>query len=36
MKDRKGANLDERGGGKELGRVEGGKTITMIYYYVRK
>ena len=32
MKDRKGVDLDGRGGGEELGGVEGGEIIIKIYY----
>lgn len=32
MRDRKGMDADGRGGGEELGRVEGGETIKNIYY----
>jgi hypothetical protein len=31
MRDRKGVDLEGRGGGEELGGVEGGKTIIGIY-----
>lgn len=31
MTDRKGVDLDGKGGGQKLGRVEGGKTVIRIY-----
>ena len=31
MRDRKGVDMDRRGGCQELGGVEGKKTVTMIY-----
>lgn len=34
-KDRKGVVLEWRGGREELGGVEGGETIIMIYYNVK-
>lgn len=36
MRDRKRINPDGRGGGKELGGVEGGKTIIRVYFVRRK
>lgn len=36
MRDRKRIDPDGRGGGKELGEVEGGKTIIRVYFVRRK
>ena len=32
MRDRKGVDLEGKGGGEELGGINGGKTVIRIYY----
>jgi hypothetical protein len=36
MRDRKGMDLNGRGGGEELGGSEGGETVIEIYYVRKK
>lgn len=36
MTDRKGGDLDGKGGSQKLGRVEGGETVIRIYYMRKK